>query len=332
MGLKTLLYRIDKIGEKSNETIFVKKARHNIVRIAWVITRTILLTGLSFVLLYPIIYMFSMAFRSVDEVLDPAIIWVPKTLTLVNITHSIELMEYSRSVVQTIRISVVSSLIQIFTACLAGYGFARFKFKGKSILFSLLILTIVIPPQTTIIPLYLQNQFFDFLFIGNIGKLITGHPWTINLIDTGWSLYLPALFANGIRSGLIIYIFRQFFSGMPKELEDSAYIDGAGPIKTFFKIMAPNAGVAFLTVFLFSIVWYWNDFYYASMFLVNESTLAIKLSRLTMALIVEFGNNYFVAIPYLQAGCLLVIAPVLFIYIIFQRFFTESIERTGIVG
>jgi multiple sugar transport system permease protein len=332
MNSKQLLRRLDELGRYSGETVRVRKARRKVGSVAWVMVRTVLLAGLSFVLLYPVLYMFSMAFRPVDEVLDAAVIWVPKTFTLNIISHAMELMEYGKSVLQTIRISVVSSLVQLATACLAGYGFARFRFKGKPLLFALLILTIVIPPQTTIIPLYLQNQFFDFLFLGNFGRLLGGQVWTVNLIDTAWSLYLPAFFANGIRSGLIIYIFRQFFSGMPKELEDAAYIDGAGPVSTFLRVMAPNAGVAFLTVFLFSIVWYWNDYYYASMFLVYENTLAIKLSRMTMALIVEFGNNYFISIPYLQAGCLLTIAPVLAVYLIFQRYFTESIERTGIVG
>lgn len=332
MNLKAFLYKVDELGIDASDTVILKKTRTMITRIVWIIVRTILLTGLSFVLLYPIIYMFSMAFRPVDEVLEPTVIWVPKTFTLDNIKHSMELMEYTRSVIQTIRLSIFSSLMQLVTACLAGYGFARFKFRGKSILFSILIFTIIIPPQTTIIPLYLHNQFFDFMFIGQIGNLFGGKTWSVNLLDTGWSLYLPALFANGIRSGLIIYIFRQFFSSMPKELEDAAYIDGAGPVKTFIRIMAPNAGAAFLTVTLFSIVWYWNDYYYAGMYFVNQTTLAVKLSRLTMALIVEFGNNYFIIIPFLQAGCLLTIAPILLIYIFFQRYFTESIERTGIVG
>lgn len=93
-------------------------------------------------------------------------------------------------------------------------------------------------------------------------------------------MYLPALTGNGIRSGLMIFIFRQFFKGLPKELEDAAYLDGCGPLRTFVQIMIPNALSSFLTVFLFSVVWYWNDYYVSSTFFTSNTTIALMLKNL----------------------------------------------------
>ena len=147
-------------------------------------------------------------------------------------------------------------------------------------------------------------------------------------------MYLPAVFASGIRSGLFIYIFRQFYRGLPRELEDAAAVDGCGPIKTFLRVMVPLSSAAFITVFLFSFVWYWNDYYYSGMFFTNGNTVTLALSSLQDKLRTLNNGAYdpYLYVVSMQAGCLLVVLPPLLIYIIFQRYFTESIEKTGIVG
>jgi multiple sugar transport system permease protein len=160
-------------------------------------------------------------------------------------------------------------------------------------------------------------------------------PETTNILGSTWVFYLPALFSSGIRSGLLIYIYRQFFTNMPVELEEAAYIDGAGPLKAFWRVMLPNAKPAHLTAILFSIVWYWNDFFYAGTMLSDfNSTVSVRLSLLGGLLATA---NKFQVDPvsfgvYLQAGSFLIIAPPLLLYLIFQRQFTESIENSGIVG
>lgn len=106
----------------------------------------------------------------------------------------------------------------------------------------------------------------------------------MNILDSVWAFYLPAICGFGVRSGILIFIFIQFYRGLPKELEDAAYIDGCGPLRTFLRIMLPNALPALITVLLFSVVWYWNDYQYAGMFLVDNQTLPLRLSNLKMVL------------------------------------------------
>ena len=296
--------------------------------------RAVILAGLSFVLLYPILYIFSMAFRPSDQVLDPLVVWIPQSFTMANIRQAFSGMQYMESLWQSVRISLVSSLLSVAVYSLVGYGFARFSFRLKKLCFAILIFTIILPPQALLIPQYLENSYFDFFFIGRLVGLFTGTPLTVNILDSVWAFYLPAICGFGVRSGILIFIFIQFYRGLPKELEDAAYIDGCGPLRPFLRIMLPNALPALITVLLFSVVWYWNDYQYAGMFLVDNQTLPLRLSNLKMVLNSAAGQQLD---PYqlsvlLPAGCLLVILPPLILYIIFQRYFTESIERTGLVG
>ena len=161
--------------------------------------------------------------------------------------------------------------------------------------------------------------------------------FTVNLIDSMLTMYLPALTGNGIRSGLMILIFRQFFSGLPKELEDAACIDGCGPFRTFMTVMVPNAVPAFLTVFLFSFVWYWNDHYMSTVFFTNTKTVALVLENLDSELKKNLFNTATVQlssreqIVWKEAGCLISITPVLLLYVFLQKHFTEGIVCSGLV-
>ena len=151
------------------------------------------------------------------------------------------------------------------------------------------------------------------------------------------SFILPAFFGAGLRAGLFIYIFRQFFAGMPKDLEEAAMIDGCGALRTFVQVMLPLAKSAFITVLLFSFVWHWNDYVQAAMYFNDNQPISVMLNQMQSLLQDAKLFNVVTNTPdeirtYLQAGCLLTILPPLVLYIFTQRFFTESIERTGIVG
>ena len=291
----------------------------------WPVFRFLILFGLCFVILYPLIFMISTAFRPAEQMSDPSIVWLPKSLTMDNVKQVWEVMEFDFTLLNTIRLNLVACILQLVTCSLTGYGFARFKFKGKNLLFAIVIFMIVVPPQITSIPLYMQFRF-------PFGMDVAGG----GLIDTAWAMYFPALFANGIKAGLFIFIFRQSFRGLPKELEDAAYLDGCGPLKTYIKVMIPNASSAFLTVFLFSIVWYWNDFYVSSSFFKDNSTVALELQNLNANLKLQLFNNQNVnmrqVIVWLEAGCILSISPILIMYVFLQRYFIEGVERSGLVG
>lgn len=311
----------------------------------WPFFRFLVLFGLCFVICYPLIYMFSTAFRPSVQMTDPSVIWLPKSLTLDNIIETRETMDFGPTLLNTIQLNLVCSLLSVVVCAVTGYGFARFEFKGKALLFGIVIMQIIVPPQITVIPLYLQWAFFKLA--GIIPALAAGGATTflgikiqaggyVSLIDNPIVMYAPAIFVNGIKSGLFILIFRQFFKGLPKELEDAAYLDGCGAFKTFIRVMVPNASSSFLTVFLFSIVWYWNDYYVSSTFFISNHTVALALQKLSATLDQTLFQGAQVGtrkkIVWLESGCLLTITPILIMYVFLQKHFTEGLARSGLVG
>lgn len=290
----------------------------------WNFFRTVILMGVGFIIMYPIIYMVSCAFRDSADMNDPSVMWIPKHLTLDVMRDTIKAMEFGNALKNTLFLNVGCAVVQVISCAVTGYGFARFDFIGKKILFGIVIMMILVPPQVISLPLY--TQFMNF----GIGNL------RINLIDNMLTMYLPAMTANGLKSGLMILIFRQFFSGFPKELEESAYIDGCSPFRTFVSVIMPNALPAVLTVFLLSVVIYWNDFYTSSVFFRNTKTLGLVLENLDNELKMHlFGETAQISpreqIVWQEAGCLLVLSPLLIMYIFLQKHFTEGIERSGLI-
>lgn len=302
------------------------------IGVVWPIFRFLILFGLCFIILYPLIFMLSTAFRPNEQMNDPSVVWLPKSFTMQNIKDVWGVMKFGDTAINTVILNLIASVLQVVTCSITGYGFARFKFKGKSFLFAIVILMIIVPPQITTIPLYMQYAYFDLF---GIIPLFNGGN-SISLINSPLTMYLPALFANGIRAGLFIFIFRQFFRGLPKELEDAAYLDGCSPLYTYVKIMIPNAKQSFLTVFLFSIVWYWNDYYVSSSFFTRNDTVALMLKNLNTNLTQQLFDGQSVSvrqiIVWLEAGCLLSITPILIMYIFLQRYFIEGIERSGLAN
>ncbi len=312
-----MLLQAERQNREETERV-LKKTGMTAGRIAFGILSAMILLGLSFIILYPLLFMCSMAFRSTADISDPSVIWIPRHFTLQNLSDALRFMKYGETLKNTFSLGIVSSLLQIVSCALVGYGLARFRFRGRNLLFALVILTIVIPPQVLYTPTYLMYR-----------------QW--NMINTPWPLWLPAMLGVGIKSGLFIYIFRQFYINLPAELEDAAYVDGCGQVRTFLSIIVPNAGVAFLTVFLFSLVFYWNDYYNVSMFLNGRQTVSTALANLSSAFLTDSQFESIMFNPYLastrlQAGCLLAMAPLLLIYLVMQRFFVTGIERTGVVG
>jgi len=301
--------------------------RKSAVEKVWPIFRFIIIFGLGFVILYPLIYMVSCTFRERSDMSDPTVMWIHRHYTFNIIRETIKAMDFWNTLKNTLLLNIGCSFVQVFSCAVTGYGFARFKFKGKGILFGIVIMMILVPTQVISLPLYTQFRYFGIKGL-----------FSINLIDSMATMYLPAITANGIRSGLMILIFRQFFKGLTRELEDAAYIDGCGPFKTFIRVMVPNSASSFLTVFLFSVVWYWNDYYVSSTFFTNNKTVALMLQNLDAQLKVALFNDATVEISprdqivWKEAGCLLSILPILVLYTALQKYFTEGIERSGLVG
>lgn len=310
---------------------------HIVGKIAVSIVIALILIGLSYIILYPLIFCVSYAVRDPIDVYDSTIILIPKNFTINNFFEAWDFMDYGTAFVNTFNTAVWPTLMQLVVCALAGYGFARFKFRGKGLLFALLIFTMIVPPQTINITLYVSFRYFDpmSMFTGMNSIGLMSAPY-VDLTDTLWSVLLPALFAAGIRSALFVFIYRNFFSGFPKELEEAACIDGCGAIGTFVKILVPNAGPAITTVFLFCLVWYWNDYYTIPLFLPQVDTLPSVMdsmrSNLTASDSEYAGINKYLLFPIWRAGLTLYIAPLFVLFVALQKKFTESITRAGIVG
>lgn len=297
------------------------------------IFRFVFLVAVGYIVMYPIIYMIAHAFIEPTEALDPSILWLPKTLSTENFIRAFEVLEYPRAFMRSVTVLIIPALVEVFTCAIAAYGFSRFKFKGKNLFFAIVILTMIIPPQSMMASMFLNYSHLDFLgLFGFFGELI-GKDIRPSVIDTPLVFLLPAIFGVGIRSGFFIFIYRQFFNGLPKELEEAAYIDGAGPFKTFIKIVLPSAGSAIICVLLFSIIWYWNEYDQSAMFMVDNFPLPVMLvffGSNTVKLVGEY--NTMATENFAMAGSLLFILPVLLFYMIIQKHFVQSISRVGIVG
>ncbi len=327
---KRLTY-LEKIGKKQAMRKAGQLGEHFVVKVLMYA----FLISVSFVLLYPLLYCISMAFRSSDDMYDPNVIWVPLHFTLENITTIWEKIEFPKLFGNTVLLCVGSALLQVVICAVTGYGFARFQFREKGIWMLVLILTVILPPQIASIPNYFMMKKFDVFGIIGLIENLSGYIFEIKLLDTVWAYFLPAVFGMGLRSGLFILIFRQFFRGLPHELEDSSYVDGAGPLRTFLKVMVPNCRAAVVVVFLFSLVWYWNDTYYGFMYMEEMETVSMRLSQISAdisQLLPNMVGDPTQGVPYVQAGVLLSILPLLILYLVCQKVFVESVERVGIVG
>lgn len=302
----------------------VEKAKHWL----WIIVRSVLIFGICFIIVYPIMTKLSIAFRAKEDMFDSTVVWIPRHFTLDNITTVMEYLKYGTAVRNTFLLSLGTALLQLISCALAGYGFAKLKFPGSKLLFGVVVFTIVIPPQTIMVPTYLHYRFFDVF--GLIG-LFTGSRG-INLLESYWPFFISSMFAAGLKNGLYIFIFRQFFRALPKDLEEAAYVDGAGVLRTFAQVMLPNAVPAIATVMLFSFIWQWNDNYFVNLFAPNYTLLSRTLDLLPGVVRPEYVGGVAHTSLYLNTGTLLGILPIFILYFFVQRYFVESVERTGLVG
>lgn len=313
--------------------------------------RTFILVGLCFVILTPIIEKISFALRAPQDIANKQVIWIPETWSVMNIRiaftyltlmkdasyEGIGLIYPISTFFNTVWLSFMTTVIQVIATAIAGYSFARLKFKGNNILFILVIITLIVPSES--LESARKLVFLNMPFFG------------IELLKNSLAMYIMSAFGMGLRSAIFIYLFRQFFRGIPIELEESAEIDGAGVIRTFWSVMLPNARGAIVTVALFSFVWQYNDLYWARMYEFHDSnvmpllTTGLASSADTFnsligtsfrSLVIQLGDSIAHDAQFygliLNTSALLMMLPLIFGYIFVQRLFVESIERTGITG
>ena len=296
-----------------------------IKKYAYSIFRAILLFGMCFMIVQPILNKISLSFMAEQDLYDTTIVLVPKHFSVNNWKVAAYLIEYKDTLFNNIWVSVMVSVIQVFVCSLVGYGFSRFNFPLKKFWFFCVILIIVIPPQTISTSLYLHFRYFNLF-----GKVV-------NLRGTPLPYILMCCGCMGLKNGLYIFMIRQFFMGFPYSLEEAAYVDGCGPFKTFFRIMIPGAKPILTSCFLFSFVWQWTDAFYSSLFLGNIKLISIRLSslidRFGAYLSIINGASMNAPVGYsnavLSTGVLMAILPLIVLYLFCQRLFVESLTNTG---
>ena len=298
------------------------------------ICRFILLFGMCFLILQPILNKISVSFMTEQDLYNPIVISIPEHFTTENYKLAADIMQYSKGLRNSLIISLTIAVLQITMCTLVGYGFARFEFPFKKLLFALVILVILVPPQTISSSLHLHFRFFD---IFGLIELIRGEP--LNLTGSVLPYYMMSAGCMGLKNGLYIYMIRQFFRNIPKELEEAAYVDGCGTLKTFVRIMLPDAKPILTSCFLFSFVWQWTDGFYSRMFLGNTRLVSTSLSTIVDSLGVWIAKgtgmmNQTVSIAYsnciLSTGTLMIILPLIILYLFTQKGFVESLSSSGI--
>ena len=298
------------------------------------ICRFILLFGMCFLILQPILNKISVSFMTEQDLYNPIVISIPEHFTTENYKLAADIMQYSKGLRNSLIISLTIAVLQITMCTLVGYGFARFEFPFKKFLFALVILVILVPPQTISSSLHLHFRFFD---IFGLIELIRGEP--LNLTGSVLPYYMMSAGCMGLKNGLYIYMIRQFFRNIPKELEEAAYVDGCGTLKTFVRIMLPDAKPILTSCFLFSFVWQWTDGFYSRMFLGNTRLVSTSLSTIVDSLGVWIAKgtgmmNQTVSIAYsnciLSTGTLMIILPLIILYLFAQKGFVESLSSSGI--
>lgn len=282
-----------------------------------------LLICIGFVYLYPLLYMISRSFMPLDDLLDTSVDWIPSTLYIKNYVNAAKSMNFWKTFGQSVIIAGLPTMLNVVVCSIIGYGFARYNFRGKKIMLGILIFSFILPAQVTMMPNYVW--YSDLKILNSLNAFI-----------------LPAALGQGLKSQIFILIFYNFFRQVPQALIEAAKIDGAGHFKSFVKIALPSAAPAILVVFLFSIVWYWNESYLTQLYVcgaVSKSdwnTLVVSLKNFadsyTTQASVSGSGMVSLNESIKMSGTMLSILPLLIMYFVLQHQFVESLDRTGITG
>ncbi len=296
----------------------------------WALFRTVLLIGLGFVVIQPVIMQLSTSFKSISDLYDGSVFLIPKAFTTYNYRRVLEYLDYPVRFLNSFLYSGACAVLQLASCTLVAYGIARFRFRGRNLVFAMVIFTLIVPPQTILLSLYLQFQYFSPLSLFTLGSTLSG----IDLIGTPWPLLMLSATAVGFKNGLYIYMLRQHFKNLPAALEEAASIDGCGPFRTFFSVVLPGAMPMMASVLLFSFVWQWNDYFYTTtltpgmkIFTTVINGAGSAIARMDGQVIGNMQNML-----YDSASYILFIIPLIILYLFTQRTFVQSIERSGLVG
>ena len=350
-------------------------------KIVFSIFRLVLMIGIAYIVLFPFLTKIAGSLMAPEDFVDVTVRLIPRNFTLDIYKYIISELEYWEAFGNTFTLAFSTALIQTFICCLIGYGFAKFKFKGRNLIFMLVMLTMIVPHQTIRFSMFMEFSYFDVfgivrllkgggieIFGWNVTELGEGvktffegleclpdriqlMPYVkenganafrldmeitqagINICNTYIPFILLSLTGLAFKNGLYIFMLRQFFRGVPDELEESAYMDGAGTFRTFIQIILPLSVPMMVTVFLFAFCWQWTDTFYTGVFFNNSNTnLLVDIVGIPPSLKLEYAGQslYYTAI---RNTCgLLIIMPLVVLYAFGQKFLVQGIENSGLAN
>lgn len=304
-------------------------------KIIFTIAAFLLLCMIAFVFLYPFLHMIITALKSSDDLSDKTIQWIPRHPVVYNFTNAFQRLDYVKHFFISVLLTSFCVLVKLFVCSYIAYGFARFKFVGHRILFTVVLLSMIIPVQTLLLPQYIL--FAQYKWVGGYLPLL-----------------IPQLAGFGLRGGVFIFLFRQFFLSVPKSLEEAAKLDGCGHMRTYFSISLPTVRSALVIVVVLAMVWSWNEYYEPVIYLRNIDLWPLpsmldklydiynsfmntttsdpsQLIRDMRTMNPEVLKTTMVTEGTLMAATFLVIAPVLVAYAFLQKQFIQGVERSGLV-
>jgi len=291
----------------------------------------VFLITISYVFLYPIIKMISISFMTASDLVNPEIIWFPKKLIFSNYSIAWAVLNGEVSLVNSIKYSSILAGAQTIISALTGFAFARYEFRGKKFLYTILLLSFIIPVPILLITQYnMFNEFFQSINWTGIGKGLGTYDAQL----------IMAFFGQGVNSAILILIFVNFFKMIPNDLYEAGKIDGANPLQLFWHITIKLSLSTIVVVFLFSFVWNWNETYVTNMLVGDGIELFTNQLGKFDSL---FGTRAPVSGDRGDAGSQLVesfkmaatvisVIPLLLLYFVGQKSFVQGIEKTGITG
>lgn len=273
-----------------------------------------ILTVFVFVFVYPFLTMLLNSFKYDFELRDLTKQWVLTRLNFQNYSDAAKHLNYMHSLLNTLLVVVGSTAGHILSCSFIAYGFARFNFRGKTVMFMLVILTMIIPAQLLMMPLYIQ--FAKLGWIGSFAPII-----------------VPTWFGFGLNGALFIFLFRQQLRSLPVSYEEAAKIEGCGSMRIYWSIIFPMLRGTMLVAGILSAIWHWNDYFEPSAYLTGSRQLLTQmLSNLNSYVAAQESGLGIAVSPIQLAACVLVILPLLILYLVFQRQFIKSVDLSGLAN
>ncbi len=328
-----------KISDKQRYLMKLKTSNFWIEKI-WFVFRLIMLIGISYTILSPFITRICQSFMAREDFTDMTVNLIPKNFSTDIYKYLVQENKYFKAMGNTALLSLMCAVLQTFVCCMVGYGLSKFKFRGKKLIMFFVIMIMVIPPNTLRLSMLQHFAGFDFLAVkawsmkGPL-ELLTGS--TLQLTNTYWPLVILSVIGCGFKNSLYIFMMIQFFKGVPDELEESAYVDGSGPFRTFIQIILPLTIPMMVTIFLFSFSWQWTDEFYTGLFLKGTAVKTIDLlpniyKTIPPSLMSLTPDRLLYESAIRNTAGMMIIAPLIIIYLFGQRSLVQGIERSGIVG